>query len=123
MSLFFANFVYNPSVVNPKMPTPHKNANELLSKLKATQQVLFDNLNKSVLTYKKFANCENCKDLVKIFETKDKTLGGNVMNHIHDAGKVFPLFCSFSMERRRDAATSRIKVYIRASLESNKPFQ
>ena len=45
------------------------------------------------------------------------------MNHIHDAGKVFPLFRSFSMERRLDTATGRIKVYIRALLESNEPFQ
>ena len=44
------------------------------------------------------------------------------MNHIHDAGKVFPLFCSFSMERRLNATTSKFKVYIRALLESNKPF-
>ena len=56
MSPFFANFDYNPSVVNPKMRTPHKDATNLLLKLKATQQVLFDNLKKSVLTYKKFAN-------------------------------------------------------------------
>ena len=61
MSPFFANFGYNPSVVNPKMPTPHKDATNLLSKLKATQQVLFDNLNKSVLTYKKFANAKRAK--------------------------------------------------------------
>ena len=71
-------------------------------------------------TWKTEANCENCKDLVKIFETKDKTLGGNVMNHIHDSGKVYPLFRSFSMERRLNAATGRIKVYIRALLELNK---
>ena len=43
-------------------------------------------------TWQTEANCENCKDLVKNFETKDKTLGGNVMNHIHDAGKVFLCF-------------------------------
>ena len=61
MSLFFANFGYNPSIVNPKMPTPHKDATNLLSKLKATQQVLFDNLNKSLLTYKKFANTKRAK--------------------------------------------------------------
>ena len=61
MSPFFANFGYNPSVVNPKTPTPHKDATNLLSKLKATQQVLFDNLNKSVLTYKKFANAKRAK--------------------------------------------------------------
>ena len=73
-------------------------------------------------TWQAEANCENCKDLIKIFETKDKTLGGNVMNHIQDAGKVFPLFCSFSMERRLDAATGRIKVHIKALLESNGPF-
>ena len=30
-------------------------------KLKATQQVLFDNLNKSVLTYKKFSNAKRAK--------------------------------------------------------------
>ena len=43
------------------MPTPHKDATNLLSKLKVTQQVLFDNLNKSVLTYKKFANSKRAK--------------------------------------------------------------
>ena len=61
MSLFVANFSNNPSVVNPKTPTPHKGAINLLSKLKVTQQVLFDNLNKSVLTYKKFANVKRAK--------------------------------------------------------------
>ena len=69
-------------------------------------------------TWQTEADCENCKDLVKIFETKDKTLGGNVMNHIHDAGKVFPLFCSFSMERRLDTATGKIKVYVKAALKT-----
>ena len=39
MSPFFANFGYNPSIVNPKMPSPHKDATNLLSKLKVTQQV------------------------------------------------------------------------------------
>ena len=60
MSLFFANFGYNPSVVNLKTPTPHKDATDLLSELKATQKVLFDNLNKSVLTYK-IANAKRAK--------------------------------------------------------------
>ena len=46
-----------------------------------------------------------------------------VMNHIHDAGKKFPLFRSFSMKRRLDTATGKFKVYNRALLESNKPFQ
>ena len=63
MSPFVANFGYHPSVVNPKTPTPHKDATNLLSKLKVTQQVLFDNLNKSVLMYSKFANAKRAKGL------------------------------------------------------------
>ena len=47
---------------------------------------------------------------------------GNAMNHIHDAGKAFPLFCSFSIKRRLDASTGKIKVHIKALLESNGPF-
>ena len=43
------------------MPTPHKDATDLLSKLKVTQQALFDNLNKFVLTYKKFADAKRAK--------------------------------------------------------------
>ena len=61
MSLFVANFGYHPRVVNPKTPTPHKDATNLLSKLKVIQQFLFDNLNKSVLTYKKFADAKRAK--------------------------------------------------------------
>ena len=60
MSLFVAKFGYHPSVVNYKTPTPHKDATNLL-KLKFTQQVLFDKFNKSVLTYKKFANAKRAK--------------------------------------------------------------
>ena len=44
------------------------------------------------------------------------------MNYIHDAGKVFPLFCSFYMDRRLDTATGKIKVHIKALLESNGRF-
>ena len=73
-------------------------------------------------TWQTEADWENCKDLVKIFETKDKTLGVDVINHIHDAGKFFPLFCSFSIERRLDAVTGKIKVHIKALLEPNRPF-
>ena len=73
-------------------------------------------------TWQTETNCENCKDLVKIFETKGNTLGGNVINHIHDAEKVFPLFCRLSMERRFDAATGKIKLYIKAFLESKGPI-
>ena len=69
-------------------------------------------------TWQTEADCGNCRELVKIFEAKDKALGGNVMNHIHDAGKVFTLFCSFSMERRLDTATGKIKVYIKALLDT-----
>ena len=61
MSLFVANYGYNFSVVNSKTPTPHKDATNLLQKLKVTQQFLFDNLNRSVLTYKKFANAKRAK--------------------------------------------------------------
>ena len=47
--------------MNPKTPTPHKDATNLLLKLKVTQQVLFDNLNKYVLTLKKFADAKRAK--------------------------------------------------------------
>ena len=54
----------------------------------------------------------------KFLETKNKTLGGNVMNLIHYAGKVFPLYIIFSKERRPEAATGKIKVKIKVFLET-----
>ena len=73
------------------MPTPHQDATDLLLKLKVTKQVLFDNSNKSVLTYKKFANAK------KVKVTKVKTDGWVMLNtknlkFKHSIKKVSPKF-------------------------------
>ena len=91
MSPFFANFDNNPSVVNPKTPIPHKDATGLLSKLKATQQVLFDNLNKSVLMYKKFANAKRAKG-PKVKKDGWVMLNAKNLKFKHSIKKLFPKF-------------------------------